>query len=135
MIELKQHIDDIGVRFDISGEKKEIMYVLNWLDFYGQAHTFCMSSDLPDADYKNMSAFVHIDNNVNEQLNKVDFAVLFKLTFCKFELNLPDATNADSELMRRLEALVEATCILPENPDTGLDRDVLDELKKELGLK
>ena len=134
MIELQQAIEDTGIRFDVKGEKHEILYMQEWLAYYGQGHKFWAISAVPENDFQGMTAFVFLDEDVNEKLNRIDFAALFKLTFAKFELNLPDASNSKSELMARLEALVEATSNLPEDPENGLDRDILADLKKEIGL-
>jgi len=134
MIEVQQTIEDTGIRFDVKGEKHELLYMQSWLAHYGQGHKFWPISDFPKSDFQNMTAFVFLDEDIDEKLNRIDFAALFKLTFAKFELKLPDASNTESDFMSRLERLVETMSNLPENTETGLDTTVLDVLKKDPSL-
>lgn len=135
MIELEQKIESNGIRFTVKGEKQEIQYMQDWLAFYGQESKLQLTSDLPEDDFGSVRAEIFLDEDVNEKLNRIDFASLFKLTFAKFELDLPDASNSECEAIARLEALVDALSDLPKDDENGLDRDTLDVIKDELGLK
>ena len=134
MIELEQTIEETGIRFNVKGEKQEIQFMQDWHAHYGQEHKFWRTSDVPEADHGTVTAMVFLDEDVHEKLSRIDFASLFKLTFAKFELSLPDASTAESELFRKLEMLVDGASNLPEN-ETGLGQDDLKTLKDALGLK
>lgn len=135
MIDFTQSIQPTGIEFTLKGEKSEIQYVHTWLKIYNQEHKFWLTSDVPALDHQTLTAVVFLDEDVSKNLNRIDFASLFKLTFSKFEINLPDASNTNSELMDRLEKLVDVVSNLPRNTNGELSEDMLDEIRKELELK
>lgn len=134
MIELEQFRTDNGIRFNIKGEKHEVLYIQDWMQYYKQSHNFHLLSNLPEEGYRIITAYVELFEDVNSHLDRIGFAALFKITFSKFEINLPDAATADSELFSKLEQLVDRLAALPKNEATGLDRKTLSVMKEEVGL-
>lgn len=130
MIELEQTIEDSGVRFDCEGEAQEILYIREWLEYYRQEHKFWLTNKVPSKPHKTLTASVLFDEDVAHNLDRLGFASLFKLTFSKFELALPDASNTDSDFIKRLEALAEAV-----SNSEGVDVSLISVMKEEVGLK
>ncbi len=132
MIEIEQSIEATGVRFRVSGEKSEVLYIQNWLASYKQEDKIQIEK-VPTNPTDRMRAEVFIDSDVDVNLNRIDFAALFKLTFVKFELNLPDASNTESDFMSKLNALQEMVQnALDSEEDFGFN--IINQARKEAGF-